>query len=89
MGPARAMWHLRSMRGLQEPQNGESLHHTSSRKSGISYKERIPQNMGINENLLYKERPSSPRNNGQPYITIKTLKALAKGGTNDFPALAL
>ena len=35
-GLARATWHLRSMRGLQEPQYGETLRHTSIRKSIIS-----------------------------------------------------
>ena len=38
------------------------------------YKERIPQDMRINEDLPYKERPFLPRNECQFYATIKTPK---------------
>ena len=38
------------------------------------YKERIPQDMCINEDLSHKERPFSPRKECQLYITIKTPK---------------
>ena len=38
------------------------------------YKEKIPQNTYINEDLPYKERPSPPRHKGQLYTTIKTLQ---------------
>ena len=38
------------------------------------YKERIPQDMHINEDLPYMERPSLPRNECQLYTTIKTPK---------------
>ena len=38
------------------------------------YKERIPQNIWINENLSYKEKPSLPRNKCQLYATIKIPK---------------
>ena len=41
---------------------------------GDSYKERIPQDTRINEDLTYKERPSMPKNGCQPYATIKTPK---------------
>ena len=41
---------------------------------GDSYKERIPQDTLINEDLPYKERPSMPRNGCQPYATIKAPK---------------
>ena len=38
------------------------------------YKERILQSTCINEDLPYKERFSTPRNEGQLYTTIKTPK---------------
>ena len=41
---------------------------------GDSYKERIPRDTHINEDLPYKERLSMPRNECQPYVTIKTPK---------------
>ena len=39
-----------------------------------SYKERILQDTRVNEDLPYKKRPSSPRNECQLYAIIKTPK---------------
>ena len=41
---------------------------------GDCYKEMIPQNMCINEDLPYKEMPFMLRNGCQPYTIIKTPK---------------
>ena len=46
----------------------------SNPNQGDSYKERIPQDTRINEDLHYKEMPSMPWNGCQPYATIKTPK---------------
>ena len=54
---------------------------------GNLYKEWIPQNTCINEDLLYKEIPSSPKNKGHLYSTIKTPKALTNEGMHNLPKL--
>ena len=54
-----------------------------------SYKERILQDTRVNEDLPYKKRPSSPRNECHIYTTIKTLKPSQIKVRVIFPTLAL
>ena len=72
----RSPWWVQ--RGLAWPTRmsiqGTILAPTIKPNQESSHKERIPQDMCINEDLSYKERPSSPRNECQLYATIKTPK---------------
>ena len=53
---------------------GNILYPTINPNQRNLYKERIPQNMCINEDLPYKKRPFPSRNEGQLYAIIKTPK---------------
>ena len=69
---SEATWHLRGLSGLQGTLYGNVLHAMTKTYQRSLYKERIPQNTYINEDLPHKETPSPLRNKGRLYITIKT-----------------